>query len=544
MLVALLNHSSKVTKPADEKTDIMSAQSYGIRIIAPNGSRRGRKLRGSLARLRNSRAIATVNAKYNHSRQEYYKSLITKQNTDGNVKVSIVVPCYNTPKKYFEPLLASVFAQGYSNWELIIVDASDKLSSKKYLNNKSESDKRIKYVEITNEGIAQNTNKGISEAQGELIAFLDHDDTLDPNALYESVFVFDKHPDTGLVYSDEDKVSDDGSRYFQPHFKPDFSLDMLRSVNYITHFVVARKSLVKELSGIRKGVEGAQDYDFLLRMVDQGAKVRHVPKALYHWRQAQGSTAADFSSKKHITDAGRKALSDHFKRRAIDNVNVHAISNRPGFYTREYALDESKRFIHINIQDDLASKAEKNFVLEQYQKNKDVIKHGIEVTDKTPEKSKNWQHHMVVKDMIIPANENTDIAVLFGLAEEAGVSGVAPAVSKSGRVHDYGIVKAGGAKKYLFRGVDPTKLMPFGSLEWARNVDELTGAIAISNDGDEDAAKRKIIWPHSQFVHYSPVKDTEKSGDNRNYYNPNIEELVELSDVPTNNTIKKMDISK
>jgi O-antigen biosynthesis protein len=127
---------------------------------------------------------------------------------------------------------------------------------------KAETDVRIVYKKVHNEGIAINTNKAIAMATGEYIAFLDHDDTLDPDALAESVAVLEKYPEFGLVYSDEDKISEDGERYFNPHYKPGFSLDMLRNLNYITHFVVMRKSIADKLGGIRAGFDGAQDYDF------------------------------------------------------------------------------------------------------------------------------------------------------------------------------------------------------------------------------------------------------------------------------------------
>src|SRR5690606_10452037 len=140
-------------------------------------------------------------------------------------------------------------AQSYSNWQLILVDASNDENRQKEIQMVSQHDTRIQYIKVENKGIAANTNAGIAIATGDYICFSDHDDVLDPHALRENAKVIaERSPD--IIYSDEDKISDDGTRYFEPHFKPDFSIDLLHSVNYITHFVCVRASLVKKIKGI------------------------------------------------------------------------------------------------------------------------------------------------------------------------------------------------------------------------------------------------------------------------------------------------------
>ena len=317
-------------------------------LISPK-SPQGKIARQLVGKMRANRAVNFARTNYNKLRQSYYQHIVMKTTDEKNL-ISIVVPCYNTPAKYFEPLLNSVFDQGYSNWELVLLDASDQKRTSEYLSEKAQHDTRISYLKIHNEGIAANTNQGIEIAKGTLIVFLDHDDVLDPNALAECTDIFNQDETIGLVYTDEDKISEDGSNYFQPHFKPDFSLDMLRNVNYITHLVMVKKSLAKKVGGLRKGFEGAQDYDFLLRVVDSGAKIQHIPKVLYHWREAEGSTASNFKNKQHITNAGCRALEDHYARCQIDTIEkVVAIEDRPGFYRPIYKAPKEKLEIYINL---------------------------------------------------------------------------------------------------------------------------------------------------------------------------------------------------
>jgi glycosyltransferase involved in cell wall biosynthesis len=498
-----------------------------IRILAPQNSRRGKAVRKTITQIQNRRSINYARRRYNLNRHRYYKYSTTKIIDDETNKISIVVPCYNTPIKYFEPLLSSVFSQGYGNWELVIVDGSDNAKLSDYLEQRAASDTRIKYLKVDNEGIAQNTNAGISQASGEFIAFLDHDDTLDADALAEAVELFNRKPDLGLVYSDEDKISDNGEEYFEPHFKPDFSLDLLRNVNYITHFVVVRKTIVKKLHGIREGYEGAQDYDFLLRVVDEGVAIGHVPKILYHWRQAEGSTAADFSNKSHITDAGIKAINEHLDRRGVKNANAYAIANRPGFYSAKYKLSDKKRYIYVDLENTSLSKKEKEYILYCYKKNNEVKKYEIEVIEGKPEETNH--NTLLVRGAFIPKSRSTEIAPLFGLSEEDGVAGVAPLIVSHGRIFDSGIVHINGRKHRLFKGLNPHRQMGFGSLEWVRDVDELSGNAAIMGSNPEQA-QRKVIWSHSEFVAFREAENL--STELNNYYNPNIEELTEIVEKP------------
>ena len=451
-----------------------------------------------LVRLKRSRLVAFRRRRYTDARRAYYKNFAGKF-VSAEHKVSIVIPCYNTPPKYFEPLLASVYAQTHENWELVLADASDSKESSQYIKQKSFADTRIKYIKIKNKGIAANTNEAINEATGVFISFMDHDDTLDPNALAETVDLFESYPELTIVYTDEDKITDDGSEYFDPFYKPGFSLDTLRNVNYINHLTTVRTKFLKDLGGIREGFDGAQDFDFLLRSVDAGAKFGHIQKVLYHWRVADGSTAADFSNKKHITDAGRRALDDHYARNNLKNIKATVIANRPGFYSAQYSLYENvKRTIYLDFNDLNISDVEKNEIIKLYKTNDSVVKNSINVKVGTPDKNEKGSF-CVIRGVFVPSTKKTNIATLFAVAEESGVHGVSPKITRHGKIVDMGIINANDTAQKLFYGFNPTKPNQFGSIEWVRNVDDFTGKIVFKSQNANDDG-RKIIWTHEEFI--------------------------------------------
>ncbi len=258
--------------------------------------------------------------------------------------ISIIVPVYNAPDKYLLPMVYSVInQQAYDNWELILVNASSKHRSRQLTERCKEIDTRIKIVDIKeNKGIAGNTDAGIAAAKGEYIALLDHDDELAPQALYEVANVLQTSPRPQFIYSDEDKISESGEFRFDPFFKPDWSPFLFRHVNYLNHFAVIEKKLIKQAGGYRQEFEGAQDYDLFLRLVDTNPIVKHIPKILYHWRIAIGSTAHNFNAKKNVRDAGMLALSDHLKRHG-QNGEVGHLAKEPGFYSIAYQAPVSEK---------------------------------------------------------------------------------------------------------------------------------------------------------------------------------------------------------
>lgn len=296
------------------------------------------------------------------------QSLLEQQREEGHhlpYHFSIIVPAYETQETFLRELIDSVRAQSYEKWELLIADASLSGRVEAVVASYQEKEKRIRYLELEeNKGISENTNAGIMAAEGDYIGLLDHDDVLTPDALYEMAIAIYAGEQRGktpvLLYSDEDKMETgsakekDGNvpyRFFAPNRKSKFNLDLILSNNYICHFMVTEASLMKRLK-LRKGYDGAQDYDFVLRVVDgllsaspsdsvsmQGREeqIVHVPKVLYHWRCHELSTADNTASKAYAYEAGKAALEDFYRKRRWKVKVAHAL--HLGFYRTEYASD-------------------------------------------------------------------------------------------------------------------------------------------------------------------------------------------------------------
>ncbi|GAB6105270.1 glycosyltransferase family 2 protein [Blautia glucerasea] len=240
---------------------------------------------------------------------------------DYQPKISIVIPLYKTPEKYLRQLVDTVKAQTYTNWELCLSDGSGENSPiRKLLESLEASDKRIRVIHNEKQlQISENTNAAIQAATGEYIAFADHDDELTPNALFECVKVLNEKKQTRILYSDEDKMSMDGHKFFQPHFKPDYNPDLLCTVNYICHLFVVDKNVIQEVGMLRSEFDGAQDYDFIFRCIEavKPEEICHIPKILYHWRCHEDSTAENPESKTYAFEAGKRAIEEHYKRIGI-----------------------------------------------------------------------------------------------------------------------------------------------------------------------------------------------------------------------------------
>lgn len=240
---------------------------------------------------------------------------------DYQPKISIVIPLYKTPEKYLRQLVDTVKAQTYTNWELCLSDGSGENSPiRKLLESLEASDERIRVIHNEKQlQISENTNAAIQAATGEYIAFADHDDELTPNALFECVKALNEKKQTRILYSDEDKMSMDGHKFFQPHFKPDYNPDLLCTVNYICHLFVVDKNVIREVGMLRSEFDGAQDYDFIFRCIEavKSEEICHIPKILYHWRCHEDSTAENPESKTYAFEAGKRAIEEHYKRTGI-----------------------------------------------------------------------------------------------------------------------------------------------------------------------------------------------------------------------------------
>lgn len=269
-----------------------------------------------------------------------------RETADAPFLFSIVTPAYETKEAHLREMIASVQAQTYSRWELVIVDASESGSVERTVRQiiHESGDLRIRYSRLSeNKGIAENTNAGIALAAGDYIALLDHDDFITADALYEMAHAahmgrLEGYP-PAFLYSDEDKYDEGAESFVFPHKKQKFNLDLILSNNYICHFLAVEAGLMKSLL-LRGEYDGAQDYDLVLRAVDslwpaeallpETARIRHIPKVLYHWRSHQDSTALNTGSKTYAYEAGRRALADFCESRGLRAQVEHSL--HLGFY--------------------------------------------------------------------------------------------------------------------------------------------------------------------------------------------------------------------
>ena len=482
-----------------------------------------------------------------------------------DVKISIVVPCYNTPEMYIKPLIDSVISQTYTNWELCLADGSTEISSTKLIKEYSKLDDRIKHIPIReNLGIVGNTNEGIKKAGGTYIAFLDHDDTLSKHALNEVARIINGNPNTDLIYSDEDKISDNGKVRSLPFFKPDWSPEMLLGVNYITHFVVARKSVVNKIGGLRPGFDGAQDYDFLLRFTEITSSIEHISKILYHWRLADGSTSKDGGEKDYADDAGQKALDDAVKRRKL-KARVVGIPERPTNYRLKYLMPKQPPKVSIIIpfkdKSELLKQCVESILSKSTYSNYEIILVSNNSTEKELftylDQLKNNKRCKVFEwnkpfnysavnnfgrskasgEYLVLLNNDTEVISsewleeLVGVASQKDIGAVGPVLYyPDGGIQHAGIILGmGGMAGHPFRKLKTEQWSDYGMAAWPRNYLAVTGACLVVNTHKYDqvggldetfiiagndvalgiklyeAGYRNVVWPFANLVHYENV---------------------------------------
>lgn len=277
---------------------------------------------------------------------QYYEKRITKDEAEQQMKqwnylpkVSIVTPVYNIEPEWLDACIQSVIDQYYPHWELCIYDdASPRAETITCLKKWAAYDDRIRVVFGTeNVHIAMASNKALAQATGEFVGLLDHDDVLAPHALFEVVASLQKNDQINFFYSDEDKLDRLGNRV-DPFLKPDWSLHLFRAMMYVCHFVVFRKTVLDTIGGFRKGYEGSQDYDLVLRVIEtiDPKTIVHIPKILYHWRQIPGSAAATVDAKSYAFSAAKNALNDYLMRNNIQGVA--GFGNMLGTYQIQYEI--------------------------------------------------------------------------------------------------------------------------------------------------------------------------------------------------------------
>ena len=249
--------------------------------------------------------------------------------------ISIIMPVYNVDTKWLKLAIDSIESQWYKNWELCIADdKSTKEETISFLKELNHPKIKITFIE-KNLNISGASNEALKLTSGEYIVLMDNDDEITPNALYEMVKALNE-TDAEFIYSDEDKIEMDGS-FSDPHFKPDFAPDMFLSQNYLSHLGMIKKELITKVSGFTLGLEGSQDFDLYLKILEHTDKIYHISKVLYHWRKIPGSTAAEYGDKSYAQEAGRKALENAMQRRDIPATVKNG--QTPGTYKVDYLIE-------------------------------------------------------------------------------------------------------------------------------------------------------------------------------------------------------------
>lgn len=268
--------------------------------------------------------------------------------------VSVVLPVYDPKREWLERALDSVLAQVYPEWELIAVDdGSTGEHVREVLSRYERLDERIKVIHMErNSGISAASNAGLAASTGEFVALLDHDDELPPDAVFEVVKLLQDHPEADLVYSDVDKIDEDGTRS-DPNFKPGWSPDLLLSSNYVGHLAVYRRTILEDIGGFRSEFDGCQDYDLVLRFTERTENVFHVPKVLYHWRTVAGSVALSPTNKDYIREKAHRALREALERRGLDGeVEDGLLPNR--FHVKLTVRGEPKVSVIVPTRDNVS----------------------------------------------------------------------------------------------------------------------------------------------------------------------------------------------
>ena len=421
--------------------------------------------------------------------------------------ISVVTPVYNTDEVWLRKAIESVRTQIYPHWELCLVDdASTKALVRDVLDEYAALDPKVRVKHLSqNLGIAGASNHGLDLATGEFVALLDHDDEIPPEALFEVAKTLNADRTLDLIYTDEDKLNPDGRRV-EPFFKPDWSPDLLLSMNYITHFSVFRRSLLREIGGFRLGFDGSQDYDVLLRFVERADRIGHIPKILYHWRKIPGSAAASPAAKPFAYEAGRQAIDDAVRRRGCE-ARVENVA--PGLYTVRYKLNASPlvsiivptRDRWLLLQQCLRSIEERTtysryeiIVLDNDSREAETLNGLKAVADRWPVYQRpgpfnfsalnNFGAAKARGEYLVFLNNDTQVVepdwltAMLEHAQRADVGAVGARLHyPDGRIQHAGLVLGvGGAADHAFKGLRGDQLTYFALGDVVRNVSAVTAA--------------------------------------------------------------------
>ena len=407
------------------------------------------------------------------------------------VKISIVVPLYNTPEMFLRDMIGSVCWQTYGNWELCLVDASDEQDSpiQDIVSEYQREDDRILYRRLPkNDGIANNTNAALIMASGEYIGLLDHDDVLHPSALYWMVREIDQYG-ADFLYSDELSFDKTVDRVQSVNLKPDYGRESLYANNYICHFTVFEKKLLEVAGRFRKSMDGAQDYDLFLRMTAEAREIRHIPRVLYYWRIHQDSTAGGMAAKPYIVEAGRQAVSDSLHAQGIP-AKVFQVKNYGTFYRNSYKVPENTKVLVVGENAKVAAWVKNQLT---HFKNSFLVMDGSKLRPESDWNQELWQDYsqvVLVRDGFRPLQDKGQWLLELVSCLQSGENAMAAA-----KVYDTdGLVYHAGycydesfpeKIRPLYRGVPGKESGYMNRLALRQNVSLLGGAAV--------AVKREVL---------------------------------------------------
>ena len=428
-------------------------------------------------------------------------------------KISIVVPLYNTNIDFFRELLYSVHCQKYKNWELCLADGSPKPIEE--IKQMVLNDNRIKYKFLgENKGIAENTNEAIKMATGNYIAFLDHDDLLEINALFEVVKNIKKYK-ADFLYTDEDKFHFIDEPYFEPFFKPDFAIDTLRSNNYICHFTVIKKKLLDKVGYLQSEYNGAQDYDLILRATSKARKIIHIAKILYHWRLHNSSTSKSLETKPYVYEAGKRAIEKSLEQNGLQGtVNVDL---KYGTYCVNYDILGTPSVAVITNNKDFNTSYS----------NCNIYEEGTSI------KNLNEDYVVFLSNNCKVITDNW-IEKMLGFCQRDDVGAVGGKIYKDGKIYNAGYIlspKTGVIE--IFKGISKDENLYFSRTNIIQNLNAVSGKCMM--------IKRKLISEFTTDI------DTCLQLRSKNYkvvFNPYIEceyngQDIDITDEKRNEFIKK-----
>ena len=488
----------------------------------------------------------TIYQKWIENNEPTKEELEEQRNTEFklNPKISIIIPMYNTPVKFFEELVDALILQTYPNWELCLADGSPEKNEE--LRPIFEKDDRIHYKFIgENKGIAGNTNEALKLATGDFIGLLDHDDLLPEFSLFEIVKCINKNPEVDFIYTDEDKFEQLCGKRYDPYFKSDFAPDTLRANNFICHFSIFRKDLMDKLGGFRSEYDGAQDYDILLRMSENAKNIVHIPKILYHWRVHELSTAkSGGTAKPYAYEAGVKAVQAHIDRIGLEGIKGNpkisiVIPNKDYISTLKVCLKSlTKLTTYENYEIIIVeNNSEKPETFEYYKEidGKDKIK-VIYYPEKEFNYSKiiNFGVKNATGEYIVQLNNDTEILTqkwleeMLGFAqrEDVGAVGVELFYPDKTIQHAGIIVGIGGVAGHVFKNIPHNMHGYFSKDAMIQNMSAVTAACIMTkksiyeevgymdekfkvafNDVDfclkiRQTGKLIVYNPYVQFLHY------------------------------------------